>query len=360
MGAKTSTSKKSATGKVHTFLTHRLPHLDEIFVYWMLLKFWADKCRKSVKMRFWDPKGADDGTTLTEVSEDKGILICGIGGGELDEHPTTTTEGKDGECAATLAAKKFGVFDMPELKLLLAYITANDLSAQGTRCDLASGLRAMLGSNPDPMVAIKWAMQAFDAFYAEQLDFSASLQEFRTRATVEEIFVAEGKRVKMATIETDNQSAIRCARYLGIAVLIQRGKSGTQIFTDKRAGLPLMEDVARILRVTEQEAKGNMVTTNWTELARDGCVAGAEEWCFFRKGNTLLNGSLTTPNTPTRLSLVQIQWAVRVGLNQGLFEQRRFRDCLDGICSSTRNNPCPWFRFGLGRCQKVRLDATRR
>jgi len=281
--------------------------------------------------------------------------VCGIGGGELDEHPTTTKPGKDGQCAATLAANKFGVGNKPELKGLLEFISANDLRAEGTRFSLFAGLRAMYAANSDPMVAVRWAMQALDAFYAEEVEFSEAMNEFRTNARIETIIADEGKQLKVATMTSDNRSANRCARFLGVAVLIQKTSAGNiQIHTDKKAGVPTLEDVARILRVLEQEAKRSVVTTNWKELGNDGEVAGAEEWYFFARGNMLLNSSLTTTKPPTKLSLEQIKEAVKVGLNCNFFERNHYRQCTEGICPSTRTNPCPWYKYGLDRCQANR------
>jgi len=347
-----TTIRKTAR-KINTFITHALPHLDEILAYWMLLKFQGEEClKRGVKIVFWTEHGPEADAKLADLHEDGSVLICGIGGGKLDEHPTTTQPGKTGECAATLAAKMFGVAEKPELKKLLDYIAANDIRAQGSPFDLAASLRAMYRQHRDnPMVAIKWVLAAFDAHYAEQEEFSAALQEFRINAEREEISIGGNKRITIATIRTDNESANRCSRFLGIDLLIQVNTTGNvQICTSKKGGVPSLDDVIRILRLHEQTAKGKVVTDSWTALAKEGKMPGAEEWYYFVQGQMILNGSLTTQNTPTKLSVEDIQAAVKIGLNPELFETSRFRECQKGNC----DRRCSWFGYGLSRCQTIR------
>lgn len=355
-----STATTAKGKKISTFLTHRFPQLDEILAYWMLLRFWAEKCaKKGVKIMFWSEEGPEASARLTEILKDDGVLACGIGGGELDEHPAGGNNGKKGECAATLAAKKFGVSEVPELKRFLNFVRNNDLAAKGTPFDVAGGLRAMYKTNPEnPMKAIEWALSAIDAFYAEEVEFTKALEEFRAKAVIDNIVMNGSGTQKVATIECDNESAIRAFRFLGMKVLIQKHSSGNvQIFTAKDE-IPILDDVARILRLSEQERLGKVLTTDWTELAKGGTVPGAEAWYYFREGNMLLNGSRTRDNKPTTIPLDKIREAVKIGLSSELFHSSRFRDCKAGKCTSSRRTPCPWYDFGLARCRKIRYEMN--
>jgi hypothetical protein len=211
------------------------------------------------------------------------------------------------------------------------------------------------------MSAIKWAMDAFDAFYAEEKEFSMALAHFRAKAKVEDVRIDNRTSIKMATIESDNMSLNRCSRFLGVSILVQRTSTGNVQIHTAKGEVPILDDVARVLRLKEQQANGGINVTDWATLAREGEVDGIREWYYFRRGNLLLNGSLTTPKPPTRLSLDEIRETVRMCLSLDMFERSRYRDCAAGRCTSSRANPCRWYGYGLNRCRGVRREtyATR-
>lgn len=345
--------------KVHTLMTHKKPHLDEICVWFMLrMKLGeASKIPGAVNLRFWDPEGVDKGKTLAQVANDPGILLCGIGGGALDEHPTNGQPEKDGECAATLAAAELGIIEIPELRKLLEYVAANDTRAVGSQFDLASGVRAIYASDPDPMVAVNWALKAIEAFYQEQLQFTTALNELRVGASSTEIY-CHGQRLKIVSVVSDNSAILRASRFLEIAVLVQQNTSGNvQIYTNKKCNVPPLDDLARILRLTEQELRKEVITSDWNVLAQAGTVPGAPEWYYFRQGNMLLNGSLTAANTPTKILMERIVRAVVIALDVRSFEPGHFKDCQAGRCTASKRNYCPWYDFGLDRCRKIRHQS---
>jgi len=223
--------------------------------------------------------------------------------------------------------------------------------------DLANLVKAMHQANPkNPRLVMDWAMQALDAKYAEQVNFLTA-NEQSDSVLIEEI-QGPKRKIKMASGTSDNPMFSAACRKQGAAIAIQQHESGNvQIYTDNKEGL-LLDDVARILRMEEQEAKGKILTTDWTELAKEGKVEGAEEWYFQTAGQMLLNGSLSCPNTPTHLSLEQIREIVKIGLNPTCFEPNRAKKCQRGVCVSTRDDSCPWYGYGLIRCRKIRY-ATR-
>lgn len=341
-------------------LTHPHPHLDEIWVYWALLRLLDVK---GLKLGCWttDKTGPEAEKALANLlTSDPSILAVGIGGGELDEHPRNGKPGKKDECAATLAAKAFGLADKPELARMLRYVTNQDLKGGGSPFDLASGVRILNLQHPnDPMVAVNWAVLALDAFYAKEHAFQQAITELTTRATRHTLNLKD-RKVVIASIESDNPAIQNAARFAGIGVVVQRQPSGNvQIFTDKNAGLPSLDDVAHVLVVAEHWKKGQTTPIDWKELGQEGVVSEAPEWYYHRNGQMILNGSLTTPNTPTQLSLDKIIRAVQIGLDPNEFPERFAPMCKQRRCTSAPHDKCPWWPFGLRRCREMRYIARR-
>lgn len=326
-------------GETVFFDTHEGPHLDEIATKWLIEKF-GDK-------EFLDKYVSNR------------ILEVGIGGGLFDEHPVNS-ERKEGECAATLVAKALGVDDNPALEKILKFVVTHDLKGGAQPFDLASLVKLLHQQFPnDPERVIEWAMVGLEAKYREQLQFfTATKQEFERAAEIEEIQGPGRQTLKMVTVVSDDEQMSKFARSSfggGAAIIIQRRSSGNvQIYTNKRYGLTLY-DVAQMIRLAEQRAKGQVVMTDWETLSSEGKVEGTEEWFFHHAGQMLLNGSLTAPDVPpTKLSLEQIKEMVRIGINPQAFEQSRAQLCRSGNCTSTRNDQCPWYPWGLHRCRAIR------
>ncbi len=320
------------------FNTHEGPHLDEIVAKWLIEKFGNKEfLDKYVPNR---------------------ILEIGIGGGVFDEHPVNS-ERKEGECAATLVAKALGVDDNPALENILKFVITHDLKGGAQPFDLDYLVKLLHQQFPnDPEKVIEWAMVGLEAKYQEQLQFfTATKQEFERAAEIEEVEGPGGQTLKMVTVVSDDEQMSKFARssFGGrAAIIIQKQSLGNvQIYTNKRYGLTLY-DVTQMIRLAEQRAKGQVVTTDWKTLSSEGKVEGAKEWFFHQTGQMLLNGSLTAPDVPpTRLSLGQIKEIVRIGVNPQAFEQSRSQWCRSGNCTSTRNQ-CPWYPWGLHRCRAIR------
>lgn len=326
-------------GETVSFETHIAPHLDEITAKWLIEKF-ADK-------KFLDKYAPNK------------VLKVGIGGGPFDEHPAENGERKEGECAATLVAKALRVFDDPALEKILKFVVMQDLKGGDQPFGLSYLVKLLRQQFPDnPEKAIEWAITGLEAKYQEQLwFFSTTKAEFERAAEVEEICQGE-QLLKLVTILSDDNQINKFARSLfggRTAILVQKRSSGNvQIFTNKKFGINLA-DVAQMIRLEEQQAKNNIVTKDWKVLRAEGKVAGAEEWYYHLEGQMLLNGSLTALDVlPTRLSIGRIKKLIRIGVNFQTFESSRALRCQKGTCSSTRNNRCSWYDWGLHRCRKIR------
>ena len=347
---------------IHTIATHEKPHLDEIAAIWLLRKFGEKRFPgiSTAGVAYWDSGGTPDGRAA-DAYEKEGILPVGVGGGSLDEHPAEGRERREGECAATLTADLLGIRDDPVLEKILKFVLMSDTKGAGNSFDLAYLVKAFHRQYPeDSKRVMEWVLLALEVKYNEQVEFLSSAREEFQKAEVEEVPGPNGQTLKMATVRSDSELVgkfARSERGCRAAVVIQRlSRGNTQIYTNKLFRV-LLYDVAQMIRLAEQEAKGEVVTTDWRLLASEGKVKGAEEWYFHSAGQFLLNGSLTTRNVPpTRLSLESIQEIVRIGVNPNAFEPKRAEDCTHGICTSTRNNPCPWYAWGLHRCRKIRYE----
>lgn len=338
--------KAQVAGKELLVEFHKDPHFDEILAGWLVEHFGTNEF-------------------LDEYAPD-GKLHIGVGGGPFDEHPGPNNQKKDGECAATLVAKALGVDNDPALEPLLHYAWVRDLRGGAHPFELETLVKVFHRQFPNrPLKVIRWVEMAIEAKYQEQLQFVTETKtEFERAAEVEEIAGPGGRTLKMVSVVSDNPLMNKFARSAQggyVAIIIQQQTSGNvQIFTDKRFGIDL-RDVVRMIRLEEQKANGELITTDWRELEVEGKIEGIEEWYYHREGQMLLNGSLTAPNVPpTRLSLKQIKEIVGIGVNSQAFEPSRALWCQAGECSATREDPCSWYRLGLLRCRRIRYEMRNR
>ena len=325
--------------------THLNPHLDEIAGIWLLKKF----AGIIAEIQYWD---SDKIKKSPEEYEAEGILLLGIGGGKFDEHPSAQNGRKEGECCATLVAKHLGVEEDLALEKILQFVVNNDLKAASHPFDLAYIVKLLHQQFPEnPEKVLEWAFVGLEAKYQEQLQFfTTTKDEFFKKAFIETVVVRE-RTLNVVTIESDDPFLSKFARSsygCNAAVVIQQRSSGNvQIFPNKKFRIDL-HDIAQIIRAEEQKCKGKIITTDWKVLASEGTVDGAEEWFFHEEGQLLLNGSITAPNVPpTRIPLERIQELAKIGIAKGMFQLH----CNPQTCWE-----CPWYKWGLHRCRKLRFE----
>lgn len=353
--------------RFHSIVVHGKPHLDEIAAIWLLRMFGEEKFPgiSTATVVFWGNGGETPDGRTAEDYEREGTLLIGVGGGRFDEHPAVNSKRKQDESATTLVAKAIGVDGEPALKKIFEYVTDEDLNGSSRPFDLAHLVKLLHKQYPDnPEKAMEWATAALEAKYREQMQFWAAKEEYGRIAQVEEVPGPEGKSLRVASIVSDNVQMSEFARsnHGGNAaiVILKRSSGNVQIFTNKRFKLDLC-DVVRMIRLAEQRAKGLILTSDWRELMAEGKVAGAEEWFYHLTGQMLLNGSLTATDVPpSQIALEDIRRIVSVGINPNAFEPERSPGCKEGICDATRESPCPWYGFGLQRCQKIRYGMAQR
>ncbi len=349
--------------QIHTIVTHRFPHLDEIFGIWLLQNQGGDKFPgiENAQIEYWDGGGSTPDGHPVEEWEQKGYVMVGVGGGRFDEHSTTTKDRKGGDCAATLVAKYLEVDKEPWMKQVLDFVVRDDLQGSASPFDLGPICKLLHQQYPnEPGVAMDWVMTGIGAKIREQINlWREARKEYESKARIERVIGPKGKELVIAVICSDNPQIGKYARMReggNANIVIQQTSAGNvQIFTDNR-GLTLY-DVVQMIRLAEQEKNRADMSMDWRTLALEGKVKGAEEWYFQEAGQMLLNGSLTANGVPpTKLTLNHIVELVKIGVSPSTFEPVRAETCRQGVCVSSRQNSCPWYIWGLHRCREIRFQ----
>jgi len=295
---------------INEIATHNNPHIDEIEGIRLLRRFGQNHFPgiEKASVVFWSKGGPELQKTAEEYLTE-GILLVGIGGGMFDEHPTLETERKNGKCAATLIAEYLGLDDDPALEFILDFVQRDDLNGSGSMFELGSLCWKMYNIMPAEKV-ILWANLALETIFHEQDKFNREAAKEFMKAR---IFTVRdnGNSLKVAVVESDNEVVAKFARSArggNSALVIQKQSTGNvQIFLNRRFGFVKMEKIAKFIRLAEQKAKGKLISLSEETLKREGSVPGAEEWHFFKKGQMLLNGSVSHPEVPpTKISLEEI------------------------------------------------------
>lgn len=355
----------------HTIITHQGPHFEEDVAVWLLRKFGETKFQgiSTAKIEFWSTGGTTPDGRSAEDYEREGILLLGIGGGRFDEHPSANGERKQDECAATLVAKALGVDDDPALDAILQFALHNDLhGGSGYLFDVARIVKVSqqmgLNSSEDSIV---WASLGIETVYQEQKQFLVeTAKEFEELAKIQSIPGPFGRKLTMVNVVSDNaliNPFARSARGANADIVIQGHKSGhVQIFTNRKSRL-IIDDVAQMIRWTEQKIKVDrgilkrFETTDWNELAAEGRAKGAEEWFYHIGLRALFNGTLTALKVPpTKIPFDDIKDIVRIAMDPDCFELAHSYDCKQGKCVAIRTNPCLWYNYGLHRCRLIRYQ----
>lgn len=347
--------------RITRLVTHVKPHVDEIVSIWLLRKFGAEMFPgvETAEVEYWATGGKTPDGHTPEEYEAEGALLIGVGGGRFDEHPSAENGRKEEKCAATLIAEALGVHDDPALEKLLKFVSNNDLKGAASPFDIAYLAKLFHEQYPnDPERVMNWVIAGIEAKYYEQSQFfHATRVEFEKVARVEQMRGPKGN-LPVAVIESDDAQMGKFARSqygCQAAMVIQKRSSGNVfIQTNQRFGLRL-HDVVQTLRIREREVKGWKGQSDWKTLAVEGRVEGAEEWWFQEKTQSVFNGSLTATDVPpTRIPFEEIVQIVRIGIDPLSFEPSRTAQCVKNVCNSSPRNPCPWYRYGLHRCRKVR------
>lgn len=349
--------------RITRIVTHTAPHLDEIFAIWLLRQYGEEQFPgiSTAPVEYWDAEMAE--TSADDHLAD-GTLLVGVGGGRFDEHPREGSKRKAGHCASSLVAAALGVGEDEALQRMLDYIINDDLHGSNNHHDLASIVVTLNREHPDdPQLVNDWATTAIQALLAHQLRF---FEEVRTEYEEKAHVVCarwHRNKLRIVSIESDNLQIVSYARskHGGRAaiVIVRKSNGQTAIMSNPLMDLKL-NDLARIVRVAEQRAKGGQLTTRrWKDLEAEGTIAGAEEWYYQLGGEMLLNGSPTHPEVPpTHLTLQELTELAKIAFSSRVFEPERQETCRAGTCSNSATYPCPWYDFGLARCKTIRFRTA--
>jgi hypothetical protein len=360
------------------FLTHAYPHADEILSAMMMEDYGTD--------------------AFVQKYAHNGVIRCGVMYDAFDEHHAPGKEETIDDCAATLVAKALGVYDNWPLVKSLDYVHRIDTQGKDPPQALGTLIKHVHKANPswtarviewtktafyakinaakqtgdferaaiiallqeqfpaESRVAEEWERTLDEAMESQRQAFNAALEEIRSKASIREIPGPSGRRLKLIVIESDNNEASKAGRaeeFQADIVIQQRTSGNVHIFTNTRAKLRIFQ-LARMLRLEEQRKRNKIVETDWRRLADEGiCPLGI--WYFHHKGQFILNGSLTAQNVePTALLLNEIVELTEISVDPTRFEPSRAILCQAGDCTGTRDNPCPWYGYGLNQCKNAR------
>lgn len=296
-----------AAFQVREIWTHEGIHFDEALALFLLTQFPCDRFPGAVNAKI---KFAGNGI-LEKSAEDyrkAGVLLVGIGGGELDEHTSSSKTAEHEECAATLTAKAMGLYTDPTLKHLLEYALRVDRGAPAQPYELASLMKAHFQQHGDSQKLWKLARPLIEAAWYKQHQFHACENELSDAKISEFESKMSSNFYFMVAVQSDNPQMNSYLRFKErrTAVIVQRNRTGNvQIFTNSRfhGELAILDMVARIRQAEmfhRGVRRGDIPSSD--ELMMDGRSEGAECWWFQAEAGNLYNGSLTAPDvSPTRI-----------------------------------------------------------
>lgn len=337
--------------------THKRPHFDEIAAIFLLQEFGEKDFPgiSNAEIQFWGE------TDIKESSQDyevQGVLMVGIGGGRFDEHPGIRKARRENECTTTLVAEKLGLEEDPLVEKILGFALRTDINSSQP-FDLAWSTQVLNHKWPnDPKKVFAQIVEIIKAYYERQKEFFITTkEEFEKKAQIEKIQIGL-KSLNLVTIISDAEQVAKFARSphgCEAAIVIQKNSKGNvQIFSSKRYFIKFTDLVAMI-RIEEQRAKGKIVIRPremsakeyYNYLSREGRVEEAEEWFFHEGIQALFNGGLSKQDAPpTKLALDQIKNLVKIGVDNSQFYVN---------CDTRRCRSCPWDRWYLDRCGRLRL-----
>ncbi len=349
--------ESTVAGEPVRIMTHLAPHFEDLLAVYIVREY---------------------GTTeFLNKHVVGGEIEVGCGGGALDDHAQVDRQKHQAKkCAALLVAEALGVDKERSLRRLLTFALFTDRGeAQNKgRPDVTEHYHPLtldqrikeewrdFSESPedydyDPMVIVRRALDEIRLFHREQIRYWKACDIVRDDKYARQFQIPHGDEdtLRVVMVWHDNCSVNAAARSQLHADIVVQFKSDrhVQIHTRKRKNPIQMRDVARVIRMFEQEAAGEVFVRDWGQLGKDGNMSEDDRW-FLTAHSQLLNGSESYVDvTPTSLSDEQIERALNIALRPDAFG---LSICANGSCGSTRSNQCPVRRFGLSRCKTRRYE----
>lgn len=239
---------------------------------------------------------------------------------------------KAGRSISRVVARYLGIADDITLKWVLEYARLHQKATQDRPeivsfdlaylTELAQRHLCTAGNEEEGLLSISKAVGIFlTAMWKKDTNFHVACKaDFNSDSTRFETLKGLIGTIRITSVLSSNQEIAKYCRSRqggssSVVIKSDPKEKSTQIFFEKKAGLDPRPILAEI-RWAEMQLKGIKVKPSQEILEREGTVEGAEEWFF--DGHTIMNGSLTTKVTPSKLSRRIIESIVLNGVRAQL------------------------------------------
>ncbi len=386
------------------FVTHFWAHFDE-YVAMVLLWLYGEKAgirgARNAQVLFDDAGSSVPACIALKHWRDTALIPIGVWGGLFDEHPDPTHARKHNECAASLALRflkeHITEFDDPRAETLVAYATRIDLEGGATKYSLANIVKNMnwLGGQEETLLWIvlglmtyldrgdpkdssfevesigalmldgdtktTWLLKGLEAVEWEKTKFQEAVETLKQGRKTIHFTDRLGRKRDLVAIESDNPMMGKAiVSWAKADVAIVRKPSGNVVVLTNAKTRTDLTGLVRALNREELFLRGERQERRFGDLSPTGSVPGSV-WSFQPDLMCILNGSPSAPFVPaTDLSFAQIVELARLTLDEKRFCTAKEGFACDGhSCPLSAKKHCPYFMYGLPRCQKIRQDAKR-
>lgn len=386
------------------FVTHFWAHFDEYVAMALLWKYGESAgihgSRNSQVL--FDDAGSHVPECITSKHwRDTPLIPVGIWGSwaPFDEHPDSNQPRKHKESAASLVLKYLKEhvrkFDDPKAEALVAYATPIDNGGGAGKYSLTNLVKNMnwLGREdetllwvthgimtyldcgdpkdtsfelesigalmPDGVAKTTWILKGHEAALWEGAKFQEAVETLKQDRKKIHFSDRKGKRRDLIAMESDNPmmgKAIVSWAKADVA-LVRKSTGHVVVLTNVKTRTDLT-GLIRALNREELLLRGDTKERRFGELSQNGNIQGSV-WSFQPDLMCILNGSPSAPFVQATM----IPFKRIVELAQLTLDERRFCTEEEGFacngqsCPSSRKTPCPYFAYGLPRCQHIRQIA---
>ena len=340
--------------EVKKIVTHENPDLDSLGSAWLAKQFGKKKFPgiKEVAIEFL-PGGLKmpDERQGDQWLEENNILVLDMGGGIFDHHQHPAEDNRRKlRCAATLMAEFLGIKENPALAEILRAIAQNDLYGHSTLLSLPRLIKDRNAIGKNPLDTFRVVSEWLNDIYEAQKKFVEAGNELKGNVKISQVS-SDGKKIKIAKIQTDNKQAAKALRHKEKpdVIIVKNSKGNFQIFNnvvDNQSTTSLNETI-KILRYEEQKKTDQITVTDSKILSQEGTVLGPgiELWHYIKNPKNglemLLNGSFSVQKPPTHLSEEEVMRAVLIGVDQQYFTPKCNQECSN----------CEFNPYDLKRCK---------
>ncbi len=289
--------------------------LDSLVATILLMNYGSEKYPgvEDAEIELWGTGSMNQAGKTWQQHLAEGKIMIGVGGSQFDEHPSKDFGDRKAQMksATMLVAEDLGIANSKLFKGLIERVTKNDLTLVPDEDNLGNCVKQMHNAGVPIEEILACVSTIIKAKIRNQELFLEACDEFK-KSGVTKSFQGPLGIYCIGTIASDNANMGKAARYCNpkIAAFVQRKSTGqVQIFANQKFN-PVMDEVARMLRIRELEYRGwahdDIVDVEPT-LRNPGQLEVAPWWCYQMPGQNLLNGSLTAQDVePTMLPYDEI------------------------------------------------------